>query len=149
MLTAEAASMLKLRNGDDDGAVMDGSLLEEVVVGFGLVPMDGNSPVVGMYDDDDEVDVRRRHLAGPLFWVQTLESNTLTPPLSDPLDMSTAQKNFISHYYSTGVVVASLAVVVNARAAKAMSDRRRRRRTTTGSRSWAAARDRVRCQRQK
>ncbi len=94
--------MLKLKNSDDNGLVVDGSFLEDVVVGIGAGAMDGNSPNVGTSDNDNDDDVRRRHPAGPLFWVQMLKLNILTPSLSDLFDMSSAQKNFVSHYYSTG-----------------------------------------------
>ncbi len=102
MLTAEAASMLKLKNSNDDDIVLDSSLLEDVIVGIGLGAMDSNSPNVGMSNDDDNNDVYRCHLVGLLFWVQTLESNIPTALSLDPLDMSMAQRNFVSHYYSAG-----------------------------------------------
>ncbi len=52
-LVSEAVSMLKLKNCNDDGIVLDGSLLEDVVVGIGAGAMDGNSLAVGMSNDDD------------------------------------------------------------------------------------------------
>jgi hypothetical protein len=67
--TAEAASALKLKNGDDDSIVLDGSLLEGVVAGIGVGAIDGNSPNVEMSDDDNGDDVHHCHPAGPSFWV--------------------------------------------------------------------------------
>ncbi len=98
--------MLKLKNGDDDSIVLDSSSLENVVAGNGAGAMDGNSPGVGTFDNDDDNDVCRLNLEGPSFWVQTLEWNILTPSLSDPLDMSATQRNFVSHYCSGGGMVA-------------------------------------------
>jgi hypothetical protein len=64
--------------------------------------MDGSSPIVGMSDEDDDDDIHHCHLEGLLFWVQTLESNIPMPSLSDLLDSSTTQRNFVPHYYSMG-----------------------------------------------
>jgi hypothetical protein len=49
-------------------------------------------------DDDDNDDVGPHHPAGPLFWVHTLKSNIATPSSSDPLNMSTVQRNFVSKH---------------------------------------------------
>ncbi len=70
MLTAEAegTSMLKLKNGDDNGVVVDSSLLEDIVAGIEAGTMNIDSPKVGTSDDDDDYDVRHCHLAGPSFW---------------------------------------------------------------------------------
>jgi hypothetical protein len=62
VLEAEAASTLKLKNGNYDGVVVDGSSLEDIVTGNGAGTMDGNSPIVGMSDDDNDDDVHHRHL---------------------------------------------------------------------------------------
>jgi hypothetical protein len=102
-LAGEAASTLKLKNGDDDGIIVDCSLLEDVVTGIGAREMDGNSPDVGMSNNDDNNDVHSHHLSGPSFWVQMLKSNIIMLLLFDPLNMSMAQRNFASHYYRTGV----------------------------------------------
>ncbi len=67
MLAAEAASTIKLKNGNDDGVVMDGSSLEDVIAGIGARAKDGNSSVVGMSDNHADYDVSRRSPAGPLF----------------------------------------------------------------------------------
>ncbi len=101
--------------------------------------MDGDIPIVGMSNDDnndDDDDIRHCHLVCPLFWLRTLELNISTLPLSDPLNMSTAQKNFFSHYYSirgggSGVVGGG---------GRCM---RGEGKTTMGYCHWAAARDRV------
>ncbi len=84
------------------GVVVDGSLIEDVIAGSGAGELNIDSPDVGRSDDDDDDDVRRLHLAGPTFWVRTLESNISMRSLSDPLNMSTAQRNFVSRYYSAG-----------------------------------------------
>ncbi len=103
MLMAEPASALKLRNGIDEGVFIDGSLLEDIVAGIEMGAMDDDSPDVGTSDDNNkDDDVLHHHLAGTSFWVQMLELNITMPSSLDPLDMSTAQKNFVSHYYSTG-----------------------------------------------
>jgi hypothetical protein len=106
----EAASALKLKNSKDDAVVVDGSLLEDVVAGIGAGAMDGDSLDVGTSNEDDkEDDIYCPHLAGLSFWVQKLESNILTPSSLGPLDMSTVQRNLVSHYYSMkgdgGIVV--------------------------------------------
>ncbi len=59
----------QIKIGDDDSAVLDGSLLEDVVMGIGAGAMDGDSPNVGMSNDNDDNDVHHCHLAGPSFWV--------------------------------------------------------------------------------
>jgi hypothetical protein len=65
--------------------------------------MNNDSPDVGTSDDDDDDDVSRRHPAGLLFWgVRTFESRIPMLSSSDPLGMSTAQRKFVSHYYSVG-----------------------------------------------
>ncbi len=102
MLAAEARFMLKLKNSNDNGLVVDGSLLEDVVMGIGAGAMDSNSPNVGTSDNDNDNDIRCCHLEGQLFWVQMLKLNILMPSLLDLFDMSTAQRNFVSHYYSAG-----------------------------------------------
>ncbi len=61
MLAVEATSTLKLKNSNDNGVVVDGSLLEDTVAGIGAGAMNSNSPVVGMSDDDDDDDVNCRH----------------------------------------------------------------------------------------
>ena len=64
--------------------------------------MDGDSPDVGTSDDDDD-DVSHRHAAGLSFWgVRMFESRIPMLSLSNPLGMSTAQRKFVSHYYSVG-----------------------------------------------
>ena len=64
--------------------------------------MDGESPDVGMSNNDGD-DVSRRHAAGLSFWgVRTLESRIPMLSSSDPLGMSTVQRKFVSHYYSMG-----------------------------------------------
>jgi hypothetical protein len=68
-LAAEAASALKLNNGVVDGVVLVGSWLVDVVVGIGGGGMDGNSLDVGTSCNNDDDDIRRRHPAGPSFWV--------------------------------------------------------------------------------
>ncbi len=102
MLPTEAASVLKLKNNDDDGIVLDGSLLEDVVSGIGAGAMDDDSPHMGTSDNNNDDDVHRCHLAGLSFWVQTLKLNILISLSLDPLDMSTAQRNFASHHCSMG-----------------------------------------------
>ncbi len=92
--------MLKLKNGDDDGIVVDSSLLEDVIAGFGAGAINTDSPKVGTSDNNDNDDIHHCHPVGQLFWVLTLESNIMTLSLSDSPDVSTVQRNFISHYYS-------------------------------------------------
>jgi hypothetical protein len=48
VLKVEATSTLKLKNGNDDGIVVDGSLLEDAVMGIGEGAMNGNSPTMKM-----------------------------------------------------------------------------------------------------
>ncbi len=43
---AKAASVLKLKNGDDNGVILDGSLLEDAVAGIGVGVMNGDSPTM-------------------------------------------------------------------------------------------------------
>jgi hypothetical protein len=43
---AEAVSVLKLKNGNDDSVFVDGSSLEDAVAGIGMGAMNGNSPTV-------------------------------------------------------------------------------------------------------
>ncbi len=70
MLAAEAASVLKLKNGNDSGVVVDGSLMEDFVTEIGAGAMDGDSSVVpGISDDKDNDDVPCHQPAGPLLWV--------------------------------------------------------------------------------
>jgi hypothetical protein len=95
--------------------------------------MDGDNLNVGMSDNDGDDDVCHHHPAGLLFWVQMLESSIPMPLLSDPLDMSMLQRNFVSHYYSMGEAVAMSSAAANMPTAKAMSERRRRRKTMRGS----------------
>ena len=64
--------------------------------------MVGDSPDVGTSDDDED-DVSRRHAAGLSFWeVRTLKSRIPMLLSSDPLGMSMAQRNSVSHFYSVG-----------------------------------------------
>ncbi len=63
MLAAEAASALKLKNGNDYGVVLDGSLLEDIVTGIGPGVMNGNSPNVGTSKNNDKYDIHCHHLA--------------------------------------------------------------------------------------
>jgi hypothetical protein len=98
MRAAEAVSVLNLKNGYDDDVVNNGSLLENVVAGIGAWAMDSDSPDVKTSNKNNTDDVHCCHPAGPLFWVQMLESNIPMPLLPDPLDMSMALRNFVSHY---------------------------------------------------
>ncbi len=102
MLAVEAASVLKLKNGNYKGIVMGGSLVEDVFTGIWAGAMNIDSPNVGTSDNNDGNDLRCCHLAGLSFWVQTLDSNVSMPSLLGPLNTSTVQRNFISHYYSVG-----------------------------------------------
>jgi hypothetical protein len=77
-------------------------LLEDTVAGIWAGVMDGDSPNVGTSDEDNNDDVRCRHLPSQSFWVKMLKLNILTPLSLNPLDMSMVQKNFISHFYSAG-----------------------------------------------
>jgi hypothetical protein len=81
---------------------VDGLLLEDVVARIGPGAMDGDSPNVKTANDDDYNDICCHNLAGLSFWMQMLKLNILTPLSSDPLDMSMAQRNFVSHFYSVG-----------------------------------------------
>jgi hypothetical protein len=76
---AKAASALKLKNSNDNGVVVDNSLLEDVVAGIGSGAMNGNSLVVGTSDNNDNNDVHCRHPVGPPFWVKMLKLNILMP----------------------------------------------------------------------
>ena len=81
--------------------------------------MDDDSSDMGTTNDNDDDDVSRRHPAGLLFWGGgTLESRIPMLSLSDPLSMPTAQRKFVSHYYSMGGMVASLLLAAEAHAAK-------------------------------
>jgi hypothetical protein len=81
---------------------MDGSLLEDVVAGGGTGAMNGDSPVVGISDVDNNYDddICRRHLEGLSFWVRMLGSNIPGALLLDLFDISMAQRSLVSHYYS-------------------------------------------------
>ena len=68
MHAAETAPALNLKNGNDDDVVVDCSLLDDTVTGIEAGAMDGDSISVGTSNFDDD-DIRRRHLAGPSFWV--------------------------------------------------------------------------------
>ncbi len=143
MLVAEATFTLKLKNGNEDGVFMDSSLLEDIIAGIGVGGMNIDRPDVETSDDNDNNDVHCHHPAGPSFWVQILELKISMPLSLDPLNMSTVQRKFVSHYYSVGRgVVALLSAVADVCTAKATLERSRQRRTTTGSRHQAAARDR-------
>jgi hypothetical protein len=105
--------------------------------------MDGNiCHIVGTSDNNDNDDVRCRHPAGLLFWVQMLKSNIPMSLLSDPLNMSMVQRNFVSHT-AMGEMGALLLAAADARTANATLERRRQRRTMTGSHHWVVARDRA------
>jgi hypothetical protein len=56
-----------LKNGNNNGIVVDGSLLEDIVTGIGAGVMDGNSPTVGMFQNEVDNDVHCSHLAVPSF----------------------------------------------------------------------------------
>ena len=74
-------------------------------MGIGAGAMNNDSPDVGTSNDDndDDDDVSCRHPAGLLFWgVQTCTSRIPMLSSSNPLRMSTAQRKFVSHYYSVG-----------------------------------------------
>jgi hypothetical protein len=133
--------MLKLKNSNGAGIVVDGSLLKDIITRIGVGGINIGSPNVGTFEDNDENDVCHHHLAGPLFWVQMLESY-ISKRCCWILLM--VKRNFISYNYSAGGGVASSSAAADMSSAKATSERRRQRRTTTGSRHWAAARDRVR-----
>jgi hypothetical protein len=65
--------------------------------------MNDDSPDVGTSDDDNDDAVSRRHPAGLSFWgVRTFELRIPMLSSSNPLRMSTAQRKFVSHYYSVG-----------------------------------------------
>ncbi len=69
MLVVEATSMLKLKNRNDDSVVVDGSLLEDFIMGIGAGAMNIDSHDVGTSCDNDDNDACCRHPAGPSFWV--------------------------------------------------------------------------------
>ncbi len=69
VLAMEATSTFKLTSGNDNSVVMDGTLLEDVVVKIRAGAMDGDSPVVGTFDNNDDNAICCCHPAGPLFWV--------------------------------------------------------------------------------
>jgi hypothetical protein len=52
VLAAEAASLLKLKNSNDNGVVVDSSLLDFARIWMGAI--DSNSPNVGTSDNDDD-----------------------------------------------------------------------------------------------
>ena len=81
--------------------------------------MDGDSPDMGTSDDNNGYYVSFRHPAGLSFWgVGTLESRIQMLSSSDPLGMSTAQRKFLSHYYSVGGMVVPLLLAAEAHAGK-------------------------------
>ncbi len=92
----------QLKNGDNNGIVLDGSLLEDVVAGFGAGAIDGKSPNVETSDNNDDDNIRHHHPADPSFWVQMHELDIWMPLLLDSLDVSMVQGNFASHCYSVG-----------------------------------------------
>ncbi len=102
MLVVEAVSTLKFKNGNDYGIVLNGSLLEDIIAEIGVGAMNNDSPNVGTLDEDDNNDVHHHHPACPMFRVQMLKSNISMLSSSDPLDMSTMQSNFVSHYCRVG-----------------------------------------------